>query len=127
MDIIKKDTLPAVTIFDEPVARIFEGCTQDLDCSAFIVDIESGKGPRRHVHPYAEIFVVSVGEVTIEADGEEFVAGPDEIAIVPAGVPHTFRARGEGRTKMVNIHANPNVVTDFVDDASSVPGYAFRA
>lgn len=66
-----------------------------------------GAGPRLHVHPYDETFVVVagrarffVGEATIEAAAGEIVLGP-------AGIPHRFENLGPGRLQTVDIHHSP--------------------
>lgn len=66
-----------------------------------------GEGPRLHVHPYDETFIVVegrarffVGEAVIEA-----VAG--EVVLGPKGVPHRFENLGPGRLQTIDIHHSP--------------------
>ena len=66
-----------------------------------------GDGPRLHVHPYDETFIVIegrarffVGETTIDAAAGEILLGP-------AGVPHRFENLGPGRLQTVDIHHSP--------------------
>jgi len=66
-----------------------------------------GEGPRLHVHPYDEVFVViegrarfHVGDTVIEAEAGEVVLGP-------AGVPHRFENIGPGRLQTIDIHHAP--------------------
>lgn len=66
-----------------------------------------GEGPRLHVHPYDETFVVVagrgrffVGDTVIDADAGEVVLGP-------AGVPHRFENLGPGRLQTIDIHHSP--------------------
>jgi mannose-6-phosphate isomerase-like protein (cupin superfamily) len=54
------------------------------------------------------------GSVRIEAGGEIYEAGTEDILVVPADVPHAFTNVGTERARMVNIHAAPKVVTEFV-------------
>ena len=68
---------------------------------------EIGVGPRLHVHPYDETFIIVagrarffVGDTTLEA-----VAG--EVVFGPAGVPHRFENLGPGRLQTVDIHHSP--------------------
>ncbi|MDI3418515.1 cupin domain-containing protein [Streptomyces luteolus] len=127
MQIVKKDSLPSVRIDGEVAARIFSGAKYDnVSVSAFIVDVAPGIGPNRHQHPYEEIFVITEGTVELEAGGEVLHATPEEIVIVPAGVPHRFSAAGDGRAQMVNIHAAAEVVTEFVPDASDSSSYEYN-
>lgn len=69
-----------------------------------------------HTHPYEEIFVIVEGKGQLEAGGEVLDTTPDQICIVPAGVPHTFTNPGPGRARLVNIHTAGQVVTEFTDD-----------
>nr|WP_202842364.1 cupin domain-containing protein [Luteimonas saliphila] len=66
-----------------------------------------GAGPRLHVHPYDETFIVIegrarffVGEATIDVAAGEVVLGP-------AGVPHRFENLGPGRLQTIDIHHSP--------------------
>lgn len=47
--------------------------------------------PPRHTHPQDESYVVLEGLLTIEAAGRRFELRPGGTAVVPIGVPHTFR------------------------------------
>ncbi|HEX6355560.1 cupin domain-containing protein [Actinophytocola sp.] len=114
MQVIKKNTLSTVVINGEVGAYVFDGSDHGVSTSAFIVDVPADLGPRRHKHPYEEIFIIVEGSVRIEADGETVDAGTDDICVVPADTPHAFSNLGPGRARMVNIHAAPKVVTEFV-------------
>ena len=68
---------------------------------------EIGAGPRLHVHPYDETFIIiegharfTVGDTTLDAHAGEVVLGP-------AGVPHTFKNLGPGRLQTIDIHHSP--------------------
>jgi mannose-6-phosphate isomerase-like protein (cupin superfamily) len=48
-------------------------------------------GPPAHIHPdFDEIFMVREGSLTFRVGDERRVAGPDDTAIVPGSVAHTF-------------------------------------
>jgi quercetin dioxygenase-like cupin family protein len=127
MQIVNKADLPSVRMNGEIMARIFDGSKHgDISVSAFIVDLPPGFGPKRHVHPYEEVFIIVHGQVELEADGEVRTTGPNEVCIVEANVPHTFTNVGNDRAVMVNIHANPNVITDFVAGGPERIGYEFN-
>jgi len=51
--------------------------------------------PPRHTHPQDESYVVMEGRLTIEARGERFILETGGVAVVPMGVPHTFRVETE--------------------------------
>jgi mannose-6-phosphate isomerase-like protein (cupin superfamily) len=127
MQIVKKDSLPTVRLNGEVAAHIFDGSQNgNLSSSAFIVDVAPGTGPKRHKHPYDEIFIIIEGTVRLEADGETVDATPDEICVVPAGVPHAFTNLGPGRARLVNIHAAAQVVTEFPEDESADSSYEYN-
>lgn len=63
-----------------------------------IVDVLSplGSGPPRHVHHAEdEIFVILTGQCRFWLEGEEFLRGPGETAMVPRGLEHTFKVIGD--------------------------------
>lgn len=126
MQIVKRSSLPTVQINGETAAHIFEGGSHGgVDSSAFIVDVAPGTGPKRHSHPYDEVFVIVEGTIRLEAAGEVVDATSEEICVVPAEVPHTFTNLGPGRARMVNIHAAANVVTSFDPDAETDFSYEY--
>lgn len=98
-------TQPAMHIITEEQLgpdRRFEGADHGIGISAFVVDAAPGRGPAPHSHPYAEIFVLQEGHISVTI-GEETseVHGP-HVVIAPAGVPHRFakpraRARPPGQ------------------------------
>lgn len=74
-----------------------------------------GEGPRLHVHPYDETFVVIegrarfyVGESVIDAEAGEVVFGPK-------GLPHRFENRGPGRLQTIDIHHSPRWIQTDLD------------
>jgi mannose-6-phosphate isomerase-like protein (cupin superfamily) len=74
-----------------------------------------GAGPRLHVHPYDETFIVTegrarffVGETTMDAAAGEVVFGP-------AGVPHRFENLGPGRLQTIDIHHSPEWIQTDLD------------
>jgi mannose-6-phosphate isomerase-like protein (cupin superfamily) len=84
--------------------------------SFFWEQLASGMGPRLHVHPYDEIFVIleghatfTLGESTVEVDAGNIVIGP-------AGVPHKFINSGEEILRTINIHPSPQTIGKWVED-----------
>jgi mannose-6-phosphate isomerase-like protein (cupin superfamily) len=74
-----------------------------------------GGGPRLHRHPYDETWVVEEGNVTFQLGEERFQAGPGDIVIAPPDVPHKFTNDGPGDCYLVCIHANPTMVTEWLE------------
>lgn len=127
MQVVAKENLPTVRLNGEVAAYIFDGGEHGgVDSSAFVVDVAPGTGPRRHTHPYDEIFIIVHGTVQLEADGERIDATPNEICVVKAGVPHAFTNLGPDRAQMVNIHVTPKVVTEFVGDDGPNVSYEYN-
>jgi quercetin dioxygenase-like cupin family protein len=83
--------------------------------SLIFVEAGDGQGPSLHTHPYAETHLVLEGEALFVAGDEERVVRAGEIVVAPAGVPHSFTARG--RFHEIAIHANGHFVTDWLSDA----------
>jgi mannose-6-phosphate isomerase-like protein (cupin superfamily) len=78
------------------------------------VDNQPGRGPALHKHPYEEVFITLEGEATFTAGGEQIVAGPDDVVIVPGETPHGFTNTGDGRLRMINIHVSPVFETEYL-------------
>ena len=71
-----------------------------------IVTKQPGEGPPTHEHAGEDdAFYVLEGEVTFLVDGDEIVAGPGTVVLVPPGVRHTFANRSERVARFVNVHA----------------------
>lgn len=77
-------------------------------------DVGPGEGPAQHTHTYEEVFVTLEGEATFLVGGEEIVAGPNEVVIVPPNTPHGFKNTGSGRLRQVNIHVSPEFHTEWL-------------
>ena len=76
---------------------------------------QPGQGPRLHRHPYDETWVVQDGNITFQAGEERLRAGPGDVVIVPAGVPHKFTNDGPGPSRLVCIHASPTVIGEWLE------------
>lgn len=93
----------------------FVGREHGAGVSFFFVDNEPGQGPDLHRHPYPETWTVIEGEVRITIDGRDFVARAGDTATAPAGAWHRFVAIGEGRLRMVCIHASDVIEQEFAE------------
>lgn len=76
---------------------------------------EVGSGPRLHQHPYPETFVIRLGRALFTVAGEEIVGEAGQILVVPPNTPHKFAVLGPGRFESVNIHANDEFVTEWLE------------
>ena len=77
-----------------------------------------GVGPRLHVHPYDETFIVVQGNARFFVGDTVIDASAGEIVLGPAGVPHRFENLGPGRLQTVDIHHSPRWIQTDLDQAS---------
>ena len=68
---------------------------------------EVGAGPRLHVHPYDETFVIIEGRGRFFVGDAVIDAAAGEIVLGPAAVPHRFENLGPGRLQTIDIHHSP--------------------
>lgn len=106
MPVIHSDALESANL---------KGVDYGATISLILDDSEPGHGPRLHRHPYDETWVVIDGSLTFQAGDEQLAAGPGDIVIVPPDTPHKFTNDGPGRSKLVCIHANPTMVTEWLE------------
>jgi quercetin dioxygenase-like cupin family protein len=76
-----------------------------------------GASPPLHTHPQDESYFVLEGRMTIAADDERFTLEAGGAAVVPIGVPHTFRV--ESQTARVLVLSTPAGLERMVRDASA--------
>jgi mannose-6-phosphate isomerase-like protein (cupin superfamily) len=93
----------------------FEGAAYGAGLSFFIGDLEPGRGPPLHRHPYAETCIVRSGRAAMTIDGHEVIAGPGDIVVIGPDTPHRFTAIGAERLVAVCIHASERFVIEWVD------------
>lgn len=106
MPIIKESDLEGATLRGEE-------CGASI--SLILDNSDPGGGPRLHRHPYDEIWVVERGDVTFQVGEETQQAVAGDIVIVPPDMPHKFTNSGAGRSRLICIHANPRMVTEWLE------------
>jgi mannose-6-phosphate isomerase-like protein (cupin superfamily) len=74
-----------------------------------------GVGPRLHVHPYDETFVVVAGRGRFFVGDAVIEASAGEVVLGPAGVPHRFENLGPGRLQTIDIHHSPEWIQTDLD------------
>jgi quercetin dioxygenase-like cupin family protein len=92
-----------------------KGAEHGATISLILDHSEPGQGPRLHRHPYDETWVVQEGNLTFQLGDESQKASTGDIVIAPPGVPHKFTNDGPGRLELVCIHANPTMVTEWLE------------
>ena len=55
-----------------------------------------------HFHPQEEVYELIEGELEVTIDGVTQIVRPGLVAIVPSGVPHSVKARTDGRVIIVD-------------------------
>jgi quercetin dioxygenase-like cupin family protein len=92
-----------------------KGVDHGATISLILDHSEAGQGPRLHRHPYDETWVVQEGNLTFQLGEEHHRVGTGDIVIAPPGVPHKFTNDGPGQSSLVCIHANPTMVTEWLE------------
>ena len=92
------------------------GAYGGVPISFFWMQLAPGEGPRLHVHPYEEIFVIQEGHATFTLGESTLEIDAGNIVIGPAGVPHKFSQTGEGSLRIVTIHPSPKTIGTRVED-----------
>jgi mannose-6-phosphate isomerase-like protein (cupin superfamily) len=93
----------------------FAGKEHGSGLSIILVEAGPGRGPSLHRHDYEEVFVVHAGEVTLTIGETQVQAGPGDVAVVPAGVPHGFVNSGSEPLRMTAIHNSPEFATQWLE------------
>ena len=111
---VQPDGRPAsrVRLFDPATGGPWRGSVAGLDLNGAVTVLaygtdETGVGPRLHVHPYDETFVVIEGRARFYVGDTVLDASAGEIVFGPAGVPHKFENLGPGRLQTIDIHHSP--------------------
>jgi len=95
--------------------RMFVGGEYGSAVSYFFVDNDPGQGPDLHRHPYPETWVVLEGEARITIGDAAVVAHPGDTATAPTLVWHGFKNSGEGRLRILCIHASEYIIQEWKD------------
>lgn len=83
----------------------------NLDVHINVINADSGPGPY-HVHEHAEnVYIVLEGTVEAVVDGVRHRLGPDQVAFIPPGTPHSAGSDGSGPARVIEIYAPAG--TDF--------------
>ena len=95
--------------------RALTGSEHELRTSILHAAVAPGKGPIRHRHPHAEVFVIHTGTGRFEVDGATFDAEAGDVLIIPAGAWHSFVATGTETLRETAVHENSRLVTEWED------------
>jgi mannose-6-phosphate isomerase-like protein (cupin superfamily) len=82
----------------------------------FYATEEVGVGPKWHVHPYDEIFIIRQGRALFTVGTEKFECEAGQVVFGPANVPHKFKNLGPGVLETTDIHVSDRwIQTDLPD------------
>lgn len=108
------------TLFDPELEGPWRGSVPGLDLGgpvtvlAYGTDV-LGQGPRLHIHPYDETFIIVAGRARFFVGDETLDAEAGEVVFGPAGVPHRFENLGPGRLQTIDIHHSPTWIQTDLD------------
>jgi mannose-6-phosphate isomerase-like protein (cupin superfamily) len=82
----------------------------------FFATEELGHGPRWHVHPYDEIFIIRTGRALFTIGDEKIEATEGDILLGPADIPHKYTNLGPGLLESTDIHLSDRWIQTDLDD-----------
>ena len=120
---VKADGRPATKarLFDPANGGPWRGSVEGLAMGGQITVLAYGTdtvgaGPRLHVHPYDETFIITEGRARFVVGDTTLDASAGEIVFGPAGVPHRFENLGPGRLQTIDIHHSPRWIQTDLDE-----------
>ena len=120
---VKADGRPATKarLFDPANGGPWRGSVEGLATGGQITVLAYGTdtvgaGPRLHVHPYDETFIITEGRARFVVGDTTLDASAGEIVFGPAGVPHRFENLGPGRLQTIDIHHSPRWIQTDLDE-----------
>ena len=96
----------------------FEGQPYGAGVSFFLLNVEPGRGPALHTHPYPETWIIREGRALMTVGDKQVLAGPGDIVVVGPETPHCFRNIGDGQLDIICIHANDRMIQEWVKVAA---------
>ena len=115
LDRPKGTIVPFADVEHTPHAHELVGAEHgDVPFSVILVHSQPGVGPKRHRHPYAEVFVVHDGVATFRIGDETVVVAGGHIVISPAGESHGFTNTGTGELRLTAIHGASRFETEWL-------------
>lgn len=82
----------------------------------FFATEEQGVGPRWHVHPYDEIFIIRKGNALFTIGDKKIEAKTGDILLGPANIPHKYHNLGPGILETTDIHLSDRWVQTDLED-----------
>ena len=121
---VKADGRPATkkALFDPFGSGPWQGSLEGLVVGGSVTVLaygtdKVGDGPRLHVHPYDETFIMIEGRARFYVGDATLDASQGDVVFGPAGVPHRFENIGQGRLQTIDIHHSPTWIQTDLEDA----------
>ena len=86
----------------------------------FYVTDPIGEGPRWHVHPYDEIFIVRAGNALFTIGSKKIKAVAGDILLGPAKIPRKCQNIGPGMLETTDIHLSDRWIQTNLDDSGII-------
>jgi mannose-6-phosphate isomerase-like protein (cupin superfamily) len=77
---------------------------------------EIGVGPKWHVHPYDEVFIIRKGRALFTIGDEKIEAEAGDVLMGPANIPHKYHNLGPGLLESTDIHLSRTWIQTNLDD-----------
>ena len=81
----------------------------------FFATDKVGHGPRWHVHPYDEVFILRTGRALFTIGAQKIEAQAGDILLGPAEVPHKYENLGPGMLETTDIHVSDRWIQTDLD------------
>ena len=95
----------------------FEGDDIGTDITVlFYSTEEKGEGPRWHVHPYDEIFIIRKGRALFTIGEKKIEAKAGDILLGPAEIPHKYENLDAGLLETIDIHLSDKWIQTNLED-----------
>jgi len=95
----------------------FEGADIDTGVTVLFYATDTiGEGPRLHVHPYDEIFILRSGNALFTIGEKKIKAQAGDILLGPAHIPHKYHNIGPGQLETTDIHLSDRWIQTNLDD-----------
>lgn len=82
----------------------------------FYVTDKFGEGPRWHLHPYDEIFIIRTGSALFTIGDKKIEAHAGDILLGPAEIPHKYHNSGSGILETTDIHLSRRWIQTDLED-----------
>lgn len=101
----------------DPWQGRMEGKDLDTNVTLLFYATETvGEGPRWHMHPYDEVFIIRTGKALFTIGEEKIEAEAGDVLLGPANIPHKYINLGPGRLESTDIHLSDRWIQTDLDD-----------